>query len=258
MFLEENLQYLRKQNKMTQEELAEYLQVSRQSVSKWETGEAYPETEKLIAICEKFDVSLDRLVRGDVTINEDAAKSENVKNNEIMANNKDTAQTETVDGETDKKVLRETEKPQPEISKKDKVMQIIGYSLGWLITLSCVVAYLCMGFLGGLWHPGWIVFIGGVTLNIIVGAVFGNDGNNEANRHNGENNEANRGNGEPLNFKARLFGGLAGASMMASVTVYLCIGFLCNLWHPGWVIFIAGAALSGLFGGLAKYFGKND
>lgn len=63
----ENLQYLRKQNKITQEELADFLQVSRQSVSKWETGEAYPETEKLIALSDKFAVTLDALLRGDVT-----------------------------------------------------------------------------------------------------------------------------------------------------------------------------------------------
>lgn len=46
MSFAENLQTLRKRDKITQEELADKLQVSRQSVSKWETGEAYPETEK--------------------------------------------------------------------------------------------------------------------------------------------------------------------------------------------------------------------
>lgn len=50
MSFAENLQYLRKRDKVTQEGLAETLGVSRQSVSKWETGEAYPETEKIIAL----------------------------------------------------------------------------------------------------------------------------------------------------------------------------------------------------------------
>lgn len=70
MNLAKNLQYLRKQNKITQEELAEKLDVSRQSISKWEMGEAYPETEKLIALCDLFGTSLDDLVRGDVTSGE--------------------------------------------------------------------------------------------------------------------------------------------------------------------------------------------
>lgn len=62
-----NLQYLRKRDKITQEALADKLGVSRQSVSKWETGEAYPETDKLLAICDMFNVSLDGLMRDDLS-----------------------------------------------------------------------------------------------------------------------------------------------------------------------------------------------
>lgn len=70
MSFTENLQYLRKWNKITQEELADELGVSRQAVSKWETGEAYPETDKLIILCDKFGVTLDELVRGDISARE--------------------------------------------------------------------------------------------------------------------------------------------------------------------------------------------
>ena len=52
MSLSENLQNLRKIKNMSQEELAEKLNVSRQAVSKWESGNGYPETEKIISICE--------------------------------------------------------------------------------------------------------------------------------------------------------------------------------------------------------------
>ena len=62
----DNLYFLRKRDKITQEDLAEKLNVSRQSVSKWETGEAYPETEKLLVLCDLFNVSLDDLMRGDI------------------------------------------------------------------------------------------------------------------------------------------------------------------------------------------------
>lgn len=71
MNISENLHFLRKRDKITQEELADKLGVSRQSVSKWETGEAYPETDKLIALCEIFGVSLDELVRGDISEREE-------------------------------------------------------------------------------------------------------------------------------------------------------------------------------------------
>lgn len=61
----ENLQFLRKRAGMTQEELAEHLEVTRQSVSKWEGNSAYPEMAALLRLCELFGVGLDTLVRGD-------------------------------------------------------------------------------------------------------------------------------------------------------------------------------------------------
>lgn len=69
----QNVQFLRKMhNKMTQEELAEKLNVSRQTVSKWELDAAYPEIGKLIELCNLFSCSMDRLVREDICINEEA------------------------------------------------------------------------------------------------------------------------------------------------------------------------------------------
>lgn len=59
----EKLARMRKENNYTQEQLAQVLEVSRQSVSKWESDLTYPETEKLIRLCQLFDCSLDYLVR---------------------------------------------------------------------------------------------------------------------------------------------------------------------------------------------------
>ena len=53
---------LRKEKGYSQEELAEKLGVSRQAVSKWENGEASPDTANLIALAELYDISLDELV----------------------------------------------------------------------------------------------------------------------------------------------------------------------------------------------------
>ena len=75
MSLSENLQNLRKIKNMSQEELAEKLNVSRQAVSKWESGNGFPETEKIINICEIFDCSMDELVKGKIT--EDVKKDKN-------------------------------------------------------------------------------------------------------------------------------------------------------------------------------------
>lgn len=58
------LYQLRKQRGFSQEELASRLNVSRQTVSKWEIGDSTPDMEKLVAMSELFDVSLDSLVMG--------------------------------------------------------------------------------------------------------------------------------------------------------------------------------------------------
>lgn len=67
MSFRDNLLYLRAAQGMTQEQLAERLGVSRQSVTKWESDKSTPEMDKLIALCQVFDCTLDELVLGDLT-----------------------------------------------------------------------------------------------------------------------------------------------------------------------------------------------
>lgn len=62
-----NLQYLRAQRNMPQEQLAMLLGVSRQAISKWESEKAYAEMDKLLMICDLFGDSLMTLVLGDVS-----------------------------------------------------------------------------------------------------------------------------------------------------------------------------------------------
>lgn len=62
MSLGENIYNLRTQRKMSQEDFASAMEVSRQSVSKWENDMAVPELEKLIKMAKLFEVSLDELV----------------------------------------------------------------------------------------------------------------------------------------------------------------------------------------------------
>ena len=75
MSLAENLQYLRAREGVTQEQLAERLDVSRQSVSKWESAASYPEMDTLLKLCDMFQVDMDTLLRGSVenSLSEDTA-----------------------------------------------------------------------------------------------------------------------------------------------------------------------------------------
>ena len=68
MTFAEKLYYLRTENGYSQETLAEALNVSRQSISKWELGTSLPETEKIIAIGELFGVSIDSLLVDSVSL----------------------------------------------------------------------------------------------------------------------------------------------------------------------------------------------
>lgn len=69
MTFAEKLYYLRTESGYSQESLAASLNVSRQSISKWELGTSLPETEKIIAIGELFGVSLDSLLVDTVSLN---------------------------------------------------------------------------------------------------------------------------------------------------------------------------------------------
>ncbi len=70
MKLSEKIIELRKANGLTQEELASICNVSRQSISKWEADIALPETEKLLILGETFRVSMDILLKDELTLNE--------------------------------------------------------------------------------------------------------------------------------------------------------------------------------------------
>ena len=67
MTLGEKIAKQRKELNFTQEQFAEILSVSRQSVSKWESDIAFPETEKLIEMGKIFDCSMDYLLKEEIT-----------------------------------------------------------------------------------------------------------------------------------------------------------------------------------------------
>lgn len=63
----DNLQNLRKSKKMSQEKLAEKVDVSRQSISKWERGESYPTMNNIMTLCEIFHCNINELVQENLT-----------------------------------------------------------------------------------------------------------------------------------------------------------------------------------------------
>jgi membrane protein implicated in regulation of membrane protease activity/transcriptional regulator with XRE-family HTH domain len=68
------LQQLRHSRGVTQEEFAQQLNVSRQAVSKWESGKGYPEVDKLVFICNRYAVTMDELFADEVAVPQSSAQ----------------------------------------------------------------------------------------------------------------------------------------------------------------------------------------
>lgn len=81
----DNLKKIRKENNLSQEQLAEKLGISRQAVSKWESGQSYPEMDKVVQICQLFDVNMDELINEDITKAKDKKEETNNTNKYIKS-----------------------------------------------------------------------------------------------------------------------------------------------------------------------------
>lgn len=68
MNLPSRLKELRKNSKMTQEEVSEKIHVSRQTLSNWETGKNYPDFQSLLYLCEVYNITLYELVNEDIEL----------------------------------------------------------------------------------------------------------------------------------------------------------------------------------------------
>lgn len=78
MNFSENLKKIRKEKNLSQEQIAEQLGVSRQSVSKWESNQAYPEMDKMLQLCQMFNLNIDDLLNQDI---KEVNTSKQAKNN---------------------------------------------------------------------------------------------------------------------------------------------------------------------------------
>lgn len=123
MTLGEKIVKQRKELNFTQEQLADIFGVSRQSISKWESDIAYPETEKLIELGKLFDCSMDYLLKEDVIEKVDLQNS-------ILS-------------EISKKVVTPQNK-----NKSKKILKIIGIILAVVLVIDIVSMILYFGILG--------------------------------------------------------------------------------------------------------------
>lgn len=271
---------LRKQHGYSQDELADKLNVSRQAISKWERSESSPDTDNLIALAKLYGVSLDELLNytpaksGDSTESNPHTQDENNTQNTQSALDNDKNDTSTFvfadDGDKvhiDENGIRVQDKDGSNVvikggiaklvnkivgnihiedgkttqkgkfvggnddiandndgytnsgacvrvenghmifeNKKGKRNAVVGSIVNGVTFLLCTVAYLLIGFLCTLWHPGWLLFF----VPFIVGGIF----DTIVKRN-------------PSSFPV----------VFIVTGVYLLLGCGWGLWHPYWAIF---------------------
>lgn len=146
MIFGKNLQHLRKLNhSMTQEVLAEKLNVSRQTISKWELDECMPEIEKAIEICNLFNCSLDNLFREELGSYDDAYSNLRVETVPAFRYIKHTVISTNPEGDAIDRVFsiarqNGVEKPKvigwdfPNLSQEQiNVFNMHGYTAAWIL-----------------------------------------------------------------------------------------------------------------------------
>ena len=79
MELNEQIKKYRTEMNLSQEELAEKIYVTRQSISNWENGKTYPDIHSLLLLSSLFGISLDQLVKGDIEVMKDVIQKEEIE-----------------------------------------------------------------------------------------------------------------------------------------------------------------------------------
>ncbi len=126
-----NIGYLRKKKGMTQEEFAERMYVSRQTVSRWETDSVYPDVETVIKLCEVLECDMETLVRGDASIEkmlDELAPS-----------------LETDQAKNSKKVRFRVD------------ITLLNAAISAIVAVLAIAACVILGVVCGAWQLGWLI-----------------------------------------------------------------------------------------------------
>jgi transcriptional regulator with XRE-family HTH domain len=145
----ERLRELRQAHGYSQEELAEKILVTRQAISKWERGDALPDTENLIALAEIYGVSIDDLVGHTPAASGGEAQEYGGEENEA---------TENASGETDENST-DSDGDGDAVDGKacGGIITRVLYELPYPVVVTAL--FLVLGFIWGLWDVAWIIFV---------------------------------------------------------------------------------------------------
>ena len=207
----EFLYALRKEKGMTQAQLAQELGVTNKAVSKWETGEAMPETALLLPISRIFGVSVDELLDGkrshDKADNNGTDKVGDIKRHMFTRGKYD--------------------------NNEKTLSEILCGSICAAVVFCGLTVYFMIGIFSDMWSTYWVIIPSCAMLSGIIGIIFDvcNARKRQAKIAKGEN---------------PYVGAVCGIIMISGIIAYFISGALTGLWHPLWIILILSAFVCAL------------
>lgn len=203
---------------MTQAALAEKLGVTNKAVSKWETGEAMPETSLLAPLSDILGVTVDELLNGRRNEGDNFSSAEKVERDGISGH------------------LFTRGKDDPPETALEKLSGVVCA----VVMLGGVAVYLIMGAVAEMWHPYWVIIPVCALCCGIIGIVFGLIDGEKRRRKLSEG-------------KNPYTDSFCGIFILVCIITYLLCGALAGLWHPLWAIVVAGAVVDGIVGAVGNY-----
>ena len=217
LFTAKKLAALRKYNSLSQEALAEKIGVSRQAISKWERGEASPDTENLFTLSKIYCVSIDDLL-GEKTaeqiitdIKEKAERKEAEEKTKAEEKTEKAAPSSQAENLYSNTAARAEELKNRFLSEATDFAPLGKKLLRFPYVFIAVAAYLAIGFTLKIWHPTWLVFI---TIPIYYISAIG------------------------FLSKSKKKMLLLQPVYLWAVILFLIGGIIFHIWHPTWLIFL--------------------
>lgn len=256
---------LRKEKGLTQLELAKLLNVTNKAVSKWETGDAMPETSLLLPLSNILNVTVDELLQGkrqndkilnvnsnleqqnaDLKLGHLSQMSSNKINNEnelnknydidYNSNNRNNVKSVTGFNTNNNRLVF------GKMEEKTLLEKISGAVCATVVLLGITI-YFFIGILSGVWSPYWVIIPVSALTCGIIGIIF--------DLFNKKKKQQKIEKGENIYVSSA-----CGIVILLCIIVYLLLGSISNLWHPYWIILILGltfCGITGAFGEVYKY-----
>ena len=204
MTLPERLMKLRKAAGLSQEEVAEKLELTRQTVSKWETGQSSPDLDKVLPLCDLYHITPDELLHDGGSEEADELKIQ-----------KDAARAE--------------ELLEKSVAKKKLIGILSGIMLYVLAIVFIMVAIPAFGFNPVIATGIFLIMLAFATLMIIYSALM---------------YRKKRDKKKKLTKEAQLYKSIDSILGLITLTAYLLISFMTMAWHITWIMWIIYALVS--------------